>query len=596
MQTKVRWDLSDLYSGIDDPRIDRHLTSLRKRAQAFEKAYRGKIASAKLTAARLCAALRELEAIYRAESKVGAYAHLHFSTNTMDPRRGALLQKVSEQGTRIATHLIFFDLEVGKIPGATYRRISKDPMLAEYRHHLDHEREVAKYFLTEPEEKVMEEMANSGRRAFGRLFTEVTSRQKFRVVVEGEDKELTQSELLSLLYEPNRETRRAAAESFTRGLRENAHVVTYTFNTMLQEKAVIDRLRKYEYPEQARHLGNEVSPEIVDTVVSVCRDNYRVVADYYRLKRDLLGLDELTHYDRYAPILDQKTEMTWPDAKRLVLESFAAFSPRVSELTEPFFSRNWIDAAVAPGKSGGAYCAGITPDHHPYVFMNYTGKPRDVMTLAHELGHGLHDRLASRQNMYNYHPPLPLAETASTFGEMLVFDRLLRDLEDPKERLALLCEKIEDTFATVFRQVAMYRFEQACHRKRREAGEQTTESYSALWQSCMQEMFGRSVKLGADHACWWLYIPHVFQSPFYVYAYAFGELLVLSLYARYQQIGKPFIDRYLELLAAGGSERPDRLLKRTMGIDIKNRAFWQGGVDLIAGRVREARRVRLRVG
>lgn len=585
MKTDVTWDLTDLYAGVDDPKIDADLAKVKQQAEAFEQKYKGKIAKKRLSAKRLRQALREYESIHRAESRPGAFASLHFSTNTTDAQRGALLSKVREQGSRIATHLIFFDLEIGKIPEETYARIIGDPLLKDYRHYLEHARALAKHHLSEAEEKIAEELANTGGRAFGRLFTEVNGRTKYRIELDGETKEIEQSELLAHFYDPDRETRRKAAAALTEGLQKNAHIVTYIFNTLLLEKSIKDRLRGFAYPEEARHLGNEVSREVVDTMVGVCVENYSVVADYYHLKRRLLGLDELTHYDRYAPLLDTKTEVTFDEARDLVLDAFGQFSPKVRTLTEPFFSKRWIDAAIAPGKSGGAYCAGITPDHHPYVFMNYTGKPRDVMTLAHELGHGLHDVLASKQNLLNYYPTLPLAETASTFGEMLVFDRLLRDLNDPREKLALICEKSEDAFATVFRQVSMYRFEQAAHRQRREEGEQPTAAYSELWQSNMQAMFGDSVKLGDEHACWWIYIPHVFQSSFYVYAYAFGELLVLSLYARYQQEGAAFIDRYLDLLSSGGSEQPAALLQRTMGIDISSADFWRGGVNLIRARV-----------
>lgn len=585
MKTDVTWDLSDLYLGVADPRLDTDLQSIQQCAETFEQTYRGQIAREDLTADGLAQALQQYEELQRREARPGTFAQLHFTTCTTDPERGALLQKVREAGSRVATHLLFFDLEIGRIPSPTYERVIADPRLANYRHYLEHQRALARYHLSEPEEKIAEEFANTGGRAFGRLFTEVVSRIKYRLVLNGETRELEQSELLALFYHPERETRRAAASAVTEGLRGNAHVITFIFNTLLSEKATKDRLRGFEFPEHARHLGNELTREVVDTVVGVCAENFDLVADYYRLKRDLLRLDELTHYDRYAPLLETDTQVAFEDARALVLDAFAQFSPQLRAMSEPFFSKCWIDAALAPGKSGGAYCAAVAPDLHPYVFMNYTGKPRDVMTLAHELGHGLHDVLARRQTMLNFYPTLPLAETASTFAEMLTFDRLLRDLTDPREKLALVCEKIEDAFATVFRQVAMFRFEQDAHRARREQGEQTTENYSQLWQKNQQAMFGDAVTLGEDHAWWWLYVPHVFLSPFYVYAYAFGELLVLSLYARYQQEGPAFVDRYFDLLAAGGSEPPAALLQRTMGIDIASGDFWRGGVDLIRRRV-----------
>jgi oligoendopeptidase F len=357
---------------------------------------------------------------------------------------------------------------------------------------------------------------------------------------------------------------------------------------------VIGNLRGYPTAESARHLSNEIEETVIHTVSDVCAANYGAVADYYRLKQRLLGLDDLTHYDRYAPIGGDEPQTSFTEARDLVLSAFGDFSPRLVEIVEPFFARNWIDAAVADGKQGGAYCAGVTPDAHPYVLMNYTGKSRDVMTLAHELGHGIHDVLAADNHLLDYHPVLPMAETASTFAEMLVFDRLLGDLTDDQQRLTLLCSKTEDTFATVFRQIAMYRFEQKAHAARRGAGEQATDAYNELWQETMQEMFGNSLTLGDDHAWWWLYIPHIVRTPFYVYAYAYGELLVLALYARYQAEGDSFIPRYFDLLAAGGSASPADLLAR-LDIDIADAAFWQGGCDLIAQRVADAQSIAARL-
>jgi oligoendopeptidase F len=589
------WDLSDLYDALDDPQIGADVTAARERAEAFEKRYAGRIATTELTAATLRAALDEYEAILRLQTRPIAYAHLRFSADTADPALGAFLQRMQEERTASTRHLIFFDLEIGKIPEETFQRVIADPQLAPYRHYVQHERELAAHYLTESEEKLWEELANSGRRAFGRLFSELTSRMKFALRREGEaPRELTQSEVLAMLYDPDREIRRAAAAAVSEALEGNQHVLGFIFNTLLQEKAVSDRLRHYDSPEASRHLDNELEPEVVQHVVDVCVRNYDLVADYYQVKRQLLGLDELTHYDRYAPLLLEKSEISFPEAQRLVLDSFRAFSPKVYDAAEPFFSRGWIDAELRSGKRGGAFCSSITPDLHPYVFMNYTGKPRDVMTLAHELGHAVHGMLARGHHYLDFHPVLPLAETASVFGEMLVFDALRSRLESPRERLAMLAEKIEDTFATVFRQVTMYRFEQEAHRRRREEGELPVERLNEIWQGTMQEMFGASLTLGDEHRWWWLYIPHVYNTPFYVYAYAFGELLVLALYARYQKEGTPFIDKYLALLSAGGSQRPTEIV-RALDIDIAAPAFWQGGMDLIRRMVGEAKQLAAQV-
>ena len=586
-ETLPVWDLSDLYDGPGDPRLDGDMEEAAPRAQQFERKYKSTIASDRLSAAHLRAALADYEDLLTLQYKPGAYASLLYSTDTTDPVRGALLQKTREFDSSISTHLVFFDLEIGRIPPQTYDRIRDAPELSPYRHYLDHERRMAAHNLSEPEEKILVETANSRGNAFARLATEVNSRTRFRMVEKGEVMEKTQSEVLVLLYDPDRDTRRRAAAAITEGLRENTHVCTFIYNVLLHEKDVLDRLRRFPDPEDSRHLGNELSGDVVDTVSEVCAANYGTVAAYYRLKRRLLGLDELTHYDRYAPITGDESKIPFGQARDIVLGSFGEFSPRLVDICEPFFEKRWIDAALADGKRGGAYCAGITPDLHPYVFLNYTGSPRDVMTLAHELGHGIHDVLASGNHLLDYHPVLPMAETASTFAEMLVFDRLRGELESDEQRLALLCGKIEDTFATVFRQVAMYRFEQQAHRARREEGELPSERFDELWQRNLQEMFGDALTLGDDHACWWLYIPHIVDVPFYVYAYAFGELLVLALYARYRSEGEAFVDRYFELLAAGGSRAPAELLAG-LGIDVASRAFWQGGCDLIRQRVDQA--------
>lgn len=585
------WDLSDLYAGVDDPKIDQDLQAALERARRFEETYRGKIADGRLDPSQLKGALDEYESLQRQAGRPQSFAGLLFSTDTTDPKRGALTQKTQEKGSEIATHLLFFDLELGRIPAERWNVLAADPQLADYRHYMEHQRELAKHFLSEPEEKILEETANTRARAFRRLFTELTSRLKYPF----EGKELTQSELLALLYDPDREVRRKASLALAETLEKNAHPLHFTFNTLLLEKQVMDRLRGFSRPEQSRNMDNELPDAVVDTMIDVVARNFDIVGEYYELKRQLLGLDELYHYDRYAPLLPEKENIPFTRAQEIVLGAFAQFSPRFAELAEPFFSQRWIDAALAPGKRGGAFCAGVTPDAHPYVLMNYTGKPRDVMTLAHELGHGVHDRLASKQNLLNYYPVLPLAETASTFAELLVFEKLQGNLDSPRERLALLCEKLEDTFATVFRQVSMYRFEQRAHTLRREKGELDVDTLNGVWQETMQEMFGASLTLGDDHRWSWLYVPHFVHTPFYVYAYSFGELLVLSLYARYQQEGPSFRDRYFDLLAAGGSTRPTDLLG-SIGIDIAQESFWQGGCDLIRRNVERARELAAQVG
>lgn len=584
------WDLSELYQGVDDPQIERDLKAALSNAQAFEKKYRGQISRAEITPQELCQALDDYEELLRLQSRPGSYASLHYSTDTSDSARGALTQKVREMGSQISTHLIFFDLELARHSPEAYDRLLEGSELDKYRHYLEQQQALAKHYLSEPEEMVLEETANCRGRAFRRLFTEVTSRMKFAFQLEGETSSLTQSELLAYSYDPDRNLRRQASESLAAELQNNSHVLTFIQNTLLHEKQISDRMRKFEHPESDRHLSNELEKKVVDTMTEVCVANFDIVSQYYELKRRLLKLDKLAHYDRYAPLRSVKQEIEYDEARKIVTSAFDRFSPKMGEMVRPFFEKNWIDVPPKPGKRGGAFCAAVTPDHHPYVLLNYTGKARDVMTLAHELGHGIHDLMAANHHYLDYHPVLPLAETASTFAELLVFEKVQESLESDEERLVLLCEKLEDTFATVFRQISMFRFERQLHEARRSQGELTTESINELWQSAMQEMFGKSLELGDDHKWTWLYIPHIVNTPFYVYAYAFGELLVLALYARYQQEGESFLPKYFELLAAGGSQEPAALLSK-LGFDIGSPAFWQGGCDLIRANLEKARRL-----
>jgi oligoendopeptidase F len=376
-----------------------------------------------------------------------------------------------------------------------------------------------------------------------------------------------------------------AAESLTLGLAENSRTLTFIFNNLIQEKATDDRLRNFAFPEQSRHLANELDRDTVELVVATAVRNYGLVSRFYNLKRDILGYDKLTHYDRYAPLFSTKEHVPFDKAREIILGSFGKFSSVISESAAKFFDNGWIDAETRTGKRGGAFCAYITPDLHPYVFVNYLNRMDDVTTLGHELGHAVHAYLSREQSYMNFSPVLPVAELASTFGEMLVFESLQAQagLED---KLALYAEKVEGAFATIFRQAAMFKFEQAIHAHRRERGELTTEDFNALWQQLQQDMFGDSVELGEEHRIWWMYVSHFIGTPFYVYAYTFGELLVMALYAMYKKEGSAFAAKYIELLKTGGSMSPAEMLGR-IGLDIHDPAFWQGGVDVLGGLIAE---------
>jgi oligoendopeptidase F len=581
----VRWDLSHLYAGHDDPKLAADLEAALAGAAAFAERYRGRVAQ--LDAAALADAVDALEGIQEPVGRAGAFASLAFAADTATPRYGALLQRVQERGTEIRNHLLFFELEWLALPDAAAGALLADPALARRRHFLEGLRRYRHHVLSEPEERILSETHLSGAAAWSRLFDEIMGEAHFEVTLGDEPKRLSEEETLSLLYDADRATRRAAAAGLTVGLRQHARVLGFIFNTLVQDKAADDRRRSYPSAMAARHLANEAKPESVDALIDACVGRYDLVARYYGLKARLLGLEALADYDRYAPLPDAAGRRGFEEAREIVLGAYGDFSPRMAEVAGRFFDEHWIDAELRPGKRGGAFSASTVPSAHPYVLLNYTGNLRDVMTVAHELGHGVHQFLASPHGLFEQDTPLTTAETASVFGEMLVFRRLMREESDPKVRLSLLCGKLEDAFATVFRQVAMTRFEQSLHAARRKEGELPIPRMNELWMEANRPMFGDSVELGDDYAWWWLYIPHFVHSPFYCYAYAYGELLVLALLHRYDEEGDDFVPRYLELLSAGGSDTPAALLSR-IGLDVTDPSFWDGGLALLEGLVVQA--------
>jgi oligoendopeptidase F len=574
----VRWDLSHLYAGPDDPQIEKDLAGALAAANDFAARHRGRVAS--LGAAELARAVDELEAISEPAARVGAFAGLLFAADTQTPRNGALLQHVQERGTEIRNALVFFELEWLAVEAGRAEALLGDRALARRRHFLTAIRRYREHVLSEPEERVLAESHNTGSAAWSRLFDQIMADLAFEVSIGGEVRKLSEEETLALLYDADRETRRAAAAGLSAGLRTNARVLGFIFNILVQDKAADDRRRRYPHAMAARHLANEAKRESVDALLDACVARYDLVTRYYRLKARLLGLPSLADYDRYAPLGGAEGQRSFAEAREIVTSAYRDFSPRMAEIAGRFFAERWIDAELRPGKRGGAFSASTVPAVHPYVLLNYTGNLRDVMTVAHELGHGVHQSLASTQGLFEQDTPLTTAETASVFGEMLVFRRLMREEKDPTVRLALLCRKLEDAFATVFRQVAMTRFEQALHAARRAEGELPLERVNELWMDANRPMFGDSVELSDDYAWWWLYIPHFVHSPFYCYAYAFGELLVLALLRCYDEEGPAFVPRYLALLEAGGSDAPERLLA-AIGLDIADPEFWRGGLDLL---------------
>jgi oligoendopeptidase F len=577
----VHWNLTDLYA--DPSALEDDLDTAADEARQFADDYRGRVGG--LAPEALAEALARYEALTDRMGRAFTYAYLHWSTDTNDSARGALLQHVREKYNQINQQLIFFELEWAQVDAERAESIMQHEALADYRHYLELEQLRKDHRLSEDEEKILSEKSVTGRSAWNRFFDETMGAARFTL----DGATLTQQQILSKLYEPDRAVRRDAALAFTEGLQDHRRELTFVFNTVLADKASDDRLRNYDHWLASRNLDNEVDDETVEALVEAVTSRYDLVARFYRLKQRLLGLDELYDYDRYAPIGEADTRYEWTTARDLVLAAYDDFHPQMGDVAERFFTDEWIDAALAEGKRSGAFSHGAVPSAHPYVLLNYTGKTRDVQTLAHELGHGVHQYLAREQGPLQAGTPLTTAEMASVFGEMLVFQRLMRQEDDPQNRLAMLVSKIDDTLATVFRQVAMNRFEQRIHTARREEGELSADRLSALWMETQEAMFEGSVTLGDHYRHWWSYIPHFIHSPGYVYAYAFGELLVLALYARYQEAGDAFADQYIDLLAAGGSDWPHELVAE-LGIDLTDLDFWTQGlgeIEALIGRAED---------
>jgi oligoendopeptidase F len=584
----VGWNLRDLYAGLDDPQITRDLDSALVRAQKFETAYRDKIETAQAGDANMLrSALDELESLSEQMDRPAVYAGLVHAAKTDDPKHGALLARTREQRTAINKHLIFFDLEWVKLGDEPARALIQHAQLSKYRHYLEHKRAWRPHYLSEPEEKVLDEKGVTGRAAFVRLFDETVAGLHFPFESAAGKQELTLQEINAKLYDADRNVRRAAAEGLTVGLRDNARLLTFVFNTLVLDHQADCRLRRFDNFMAPRHLANEITDRVVEALMTATERHHGLVERYYRLKSNLLKLKPLHDYDRYAPIFADQPSCTWPQARQIVEESYEAFSPRAGAIIREFFDKRWIDGELRTGKRGGAFSSSAVPSVHPYILMNYTDKLRDVMTLAHELGHGLHQYLSRGQGYLQCDTPLTLAETASVFGEMLTFQRLQKMYTEPRTRLAMLCSKIEDAFATVFRQVVLTRFEQKLHQARHDQGELPPEDVNALWLDTNRPMFGDSVHLTDGYGWWWLYIGHFIHAPFYCYAYAFGELLVLALVQKYKQDGAGFVPRYLDLLAVGGSDAPHVLLAK-LGIDVNDPDFWELGLKLLGDMVSEA--------
>jgi oligoendopeptidase F len=577
----IHWDLSDLYKSADDPALKADVQRLKNITGEFSQSYKNKLS--KLNASELREALQKYEEIQDMMARIGSYAYLNWTTNTEDPALGKLVQETNELGSELSQQLVFFDIEWLALPEDHAQKLIQDEALSGYRHYLQTSRDFKPYILSEEQEQLLSAKSVTGKQAWTRFFDETLGAARFKL----DGKELTEQEILSKLHQPDRELRKRSAAALTEGFQNLNRSLTFIFNTLLADKATNDKLRGYKSWISSRNLSNEIKDETVEHLVSAVTDAYPLAQRYYKLKARLLGLDQLQDYDRYAPLLKNESTIAWEQAQETVLQAYGRFHPEMGDIAGKFFEHNWIDAAIRPGKRGGAYSASTADSVHPYVFMNYDGSVRDVQTLAHELGHGVHQYVSRIQGPLQSGTPLTTAETASVFGEMLVFQDLLAGLESKEERLALLLGKIDDSMATVFRQISMNRFEDAMHTARRSEGELTSDRLGELWMQTQRDLYGDSVHLNDHYALWWSYIPHFLHTPGYVYAYAFGELLVLSLYEKYRQQPDGFADSYMEILRAGGSESPETLTSR-MGVDINQRSFWQEGIGLIEQLVAQA--------
>jgi oligoendopeptidase F len=580
------WNLSDLYSGIHDPAIKSDLDRADADCAAFEIAYKGKLADMAASpqgGATLAAAVKSYEAIDDLMGRLGSYAGLLHAGDTLDPARTKFYGDVQERLTAASTHLLFFSLELNRIDDALLEAAMKDPALGHYRPWLEDVRRYRPYQLEDRVEQLFHEKSMTAYSAWNRLFDATIASLRFKVL----GKTLAIEPTLNLLVDRSGPKRKAAAEALARTLKDNVRQFALITNTLAKDKEISDRWRGFADIADARNLDNRVEREVVDALVAAVRAAYpRLSHRYYALKAKWFGKKKLPHWDRNAPLPQVVTRAVgWTEARKTVLTAYAAFSPQMAAIAERFFAERWIDAPVRPGKSPGAFAHPTTPSAHPYVLLNYQGKTRDVMTLAHELGHGVHQVLAAPNGALMAPTPLTLAETASVFGEMLTFRRLLADTRDAKERKAMLAAKVEDMINTVVRQIAFYSFERAVHTERKN-GELTADRIGELWLDVQRESLGPAIELKPGYESFWAYIPHFIHSPFYVYAYAFGDCLVNSLYAVYEHAADGFAERYLAMLAAGGTKHHSELLA-PFGLDARDPAFWQGGLGVIERMIEE---------
>ena len=587
------WDLSNLYSGPGDPRLDTDLAEATERAEKFASCWRGNIAPGKLSPAELAAALSEWEAIEVLGRKPAFYASLCFAADTQDPVAQAILERTRERWAAIETRLVFLTVELTQVPDDAYDRLVRAPELADARHYLDHVRRRRPHTLSESAEQVITQKNLAGRHAFERLFERLIGSFRFALVVDGETRTFSGEEMLALLSHPDRELRDRAYTEYLSRFEDHGLVLTEVFNSLLLDHRIECELRNYADLAEPTHRDNEITAETVEALMTATERHFHLARRYFKLKAELLGLDRLKQTDIYAPLAEDESRIPFAAACRMILDALGDFSATFRELAAEFFERAWIDGAIRPGKAAGASCMAYAPSTNPFIVATYTGTIRDVTTLAHEIGHGIHDRLASHQRYLNFGPPLTLAETASVFAEMVLTRHMLTsDALTTGERRDILCMMIDEIIATVFRQNVLTRFELAAHEARRE-GPLTSEQLGDLWWRENALFYGEAVEMIPAYRWGWSYIPHFIHSRFYCYAYVFGELVALTLYRRHLDQGSAFLPQYIELLRAGGSEAPGRLLTR-MGLDISDPSVWDQGFHAVEELIAELEGLRRR--
>jgi len=579
-----QWNLDDLYPGIDSPAVERDLAAADADCAAFERDFKGRLAAlAAGEGAALAEAVKRYEALEDSLRRLISFAQLVYAGDTTDPLRAKFYGDVQERITAASLHLLFFMLELNRIDDAVLEAAMRDPALGHYRPWIEDVRKEKPYQLEDRVEQLFHEKSVTGYSAWNRQFDESIASLRFTIG----GKQLAIEPALNLLVDADGKKRKNVAQALAATFKENLRLFTLITNTLAKDKEISDRWRGFKDVAAARHLANRVEPEVVEALVEAVRAAYPKLSHrYYALKAKWFGKKRLPYWDRNAPLpkVAQRT-ISWSDARATVLTAYGAFSPKMAEVADQFFEKRWIDAAVRPGKQPGAFSHPTVPSAHPYVLLNYMGKPRDVMVLAHELGHGVHQVLAAPNGPLMAPTPLTLAETASVFGEMLTFRWLLANTTDKKQRKSMLAAKVEDMINTVVRQIAFYSFERKVHLERRN-GELTADKICELWMSVQAESLGPAIELKEGYETFWAYIPHFVHSPFYVYAYAFGDCLVNSLYAVYEQSDEGFAERYLAMLSAGGTKHHSELLA-PFGLDARDPKFWGGGLRVIATLIEE---------